>query len=67
MLVAGASMSLLAPMAVQASEYVNLEEINSYSRSDSKTARFDNKTFINITNEDKADINSFEALQRLEI
>ena len=66
MLVAGATMSLLAPMAVQASEYVNLEEINSYSRSDSKTARFDNKTFINSTNEDKADINSIDVLQGIE-
>ena len=36
MLVAGASLSLLAPVAAQASDIVNLEEINSYSRSKTK-------------------------------
>ena len=33
MLVAGASLSLLAPIAAQASDVVNLEEINNYTRS----------------------------------
>ena len=33
MLVAGASLSLLAPVAAQASDVVNLEEMNSYARS----------------------------------
>ena len=36
MLVAGASMSLIAPIAAQASDVVNLEEMNSYSRSQDK-------------------------------
>ena len=36
MLVAGASVSLLAPIAAQASDVVNLEEMNSYSRSTKK-------------------------------
>ena len=36
MLVAGASVSLLAPIAAQASDVVNLEEMNSYSRSTTK-------------------------------
>ena len=53
MLVAGASLSLLAPVAAQASDIVNLEEINSYSRSKTKkSARLDSKTFINSVNED---------------
>ena len=33
MLVAGASLSLLAPVAAQASDVVNIEEMNSYARS----------------------------------
>ena len=36
LLVAGASVSLLAPVAAQASDVVNLEEMNSYSRSTKK-------------------------------
>ena len=36
MLVAGASVSLLAPIAAQASDFVNLEEMDSYSRSTKK-------------------------------
>ena len=47
MLVAGASLSLLAPIAAQASDVINLEEMESYSRSKSSTSRLDNKTFIN--------------------
>ena len=66
MLVAGASLSLLAPIAAQASDSVNLQELNSYSRSNkSRSARFDSKTFINKVNEKTATLkvqqNNFEA------
>ena len=54
MLVAGASLSLLAPIAAQASNVVNLEEMNSYSRSKSKPVKFDSKTFINKVSSDTA-------------
>ena len=54
MLVAGASLSLLAPVAAQASDVVNVEEMNSYSRSQTKSSRLDSKTFINEVSEDLA-------------
>ncbi len=55
MLVAGASLSLLAPIAAQASDVVNLEEMKSYSRSTiNKSSRLDSKTFINEVSEDIA-------------
>ena len=54
MLVAGATMSLIAPIAAQASDVVNLEEMNSYSRSETKSSRLDSKTFINDLSEDLA-------------
>ncbi len=55
MLVAGASLSLLAPIAAQASNVVNLEEMTSYSRSKSKPVKkFDSKTFVNNVNDDTA-------------
>ena len=54
MLVAGASLSLLTPIVAQASD-VNLEEMNSYSRStDKQSSRLDSKTFINEVSEDFA-------------
>ena len=56
MLVAGASLSLLAPIAAQASDVVNLEEMNSYSRSKTKSSRLDSKTFINEVSEDIANL-----------
>ena len=47
MLVAGASLSLITPLVAQASD-VNIEEINSYSRSSkSSNKQFDSKTFSN--------------------
>ena len=46
MLVAGATMSLIAPIAAQASDVINIEEMNSYSRSETKSSRLDSKTFI---------------------
>ena len=54
MLVAGASLSLLAPIASQASNVINLEEIDSYSRSQKKSSRLDSNTFINEVSEDIA-------------
>ena len=56
LLVAGTAMSLIAPIGVQASE-VNLDDLNSYSGSNSSTKRFDSKTFINKVNEDLATLN----------
>ena len=47
MLVAGASLSLMTPLVAQASD-VNIEEMNSYSRSSkSSNKQFDSKTFAN--------------------
>ena len=47
-------MGLIAPIASQASDVVNLEEMNSYSRSQTKSSRLDSKTFINEVSEDIA-------------
>ncbi len=67
MLVAGASLSLLAPVAAQASDVVNIEEINSYSRSQTRSSRLDSKTFINEISEDiailKGRVDGLEAQQ----
>ena len=55
MLVAGASLSLLAPVAAQASDVVNLEEMNSYVRSTkNQSSKLDSNTFINEVSEDLA-------------
>ena len=56
MLVAGASLSLIAPIAAQASDVVNLEEMNSYARSQKKSSRIDSNTFINEVSEDIANL-----------
>ncbi len=56
MLVAGASLSLLAPVAAQASDVINLDEMNSYARSKSNKSRLDNKTFINEVSGDIANL-----------
>ena len=56
MLIASASLSLLAPVATLASDVVNLEEMNSYSRSEKKSSRLDSKTFINEVSEDIANL-----------
>ena len=57
MLVAGATLSLIAPIAAQASDVVNLEEMNSYARSTKKSSsRLDSKTFINEVSEDIANL-----------
>ena len=57
MLVAGATMGLIAPIAAQASDVVNLEEMNSYARSEKKSSRIDSNTFINEVSEDIANLN----------
>ena len=46
MLVAG-HLSLLAPVAAQASDMVNIEEIGNYTRRKKKSSRIDSNTFIN--------------------
>ena len=59
MLVAGTALSLIAPVASQASDAVNLEEMNSYVRSVKKSSsRLDSKTFINDIKDGLANINS---------
>ena len=58
MLVAGATLSLIAPIAAQASNVVNLEEMNSYTRSTKKSSRLDSKTFINEVSDDIAVLNA---------
>ena len=58
MLVAGASLSFLAPIAAQASDVVNIEEMNSYVRSQTKSSKLDSKTFINEVSEDIAILKS---------
>jgi hypothetical protein len=67
MLVAGASLSLLAPVASQASDIVNIEEMDSYARSQSNSSRIDSKTFINEVSEDiailKGRVDGLEAQQ----
>jgi len=56
MLVAGTALSLIAPVASQASETVNLDEINSYVRSESPS--FDSNTFVDEVKEGLAKVNS---------
>ena len=58
MLVAGTALSLIAPVASQASETVNLEEMNSYVRSEKSSPRFDSNTFVNEVKDGLAKINS---------
>ena len=59
MLVAGATVGLLAPLGVQASDVMNLEGMNSYSRSkkSSTKKRFDSRSFVNQINDDLANRN----------
>ena len=55
LLVAGTALSLVAPVASQA-DTVNLEEMNSYVRSEKSNSRLDNKTFVNEVNEEIASL-----------
>ncbi len=67
MLVAGTALSFIAPIAAQASDTINLDGMNSYSRSKKSAIRFDHKTFVNSVNEDiatlKGRIDGLEAQQ----
>ena len=45
-------MSLIAPIAAQASDIVNIEEMTSYSNSNKTSSKLDSKTFINEVSED---------------
>ena len=58
MLVAGTALSLIAPVASKASETINLEEMNSYVRSEKPSSRFDSETFLNDVKDGLATINS---------
>ena len=67
MLVATASLGLIAPVATQASDVINLDGMNDYSRSKKTSNRIDSKTFINDVNEDiavlKGRVDGLEAQQ----
>ena len=54
MLVAGASLSLIAPIAAQASDVINIDGMKDYSRSNNSAKKIDSSTFINETNEELA-------------
>jgi len=56
MLVAGSALSLIAPVASQASEAINLEEMNGFVRSEKASSRLDSTTFINNVSEEIADL-----------
>ena len=56
LMVAGASLGLIAPIAAQASDIVNIEEMNSYARSEKKSSRLDSKTFSSQVSEDIANL-----------
>ena len=56
LLVAGATVGLIAPIAAQASDVVNIEEMNSYTRSQKRSSRLDSDTFINEVSEDIANL-----------
>ncbi len=60
MLVAGASLSLIAPLAAQASD-INTEGMNSYSRSNKSPKRIDSNSFVSQFNNDIATVNELEA------
>ena len=67
MLVATAALGLVAPVAAQASDVINLDGMNDYSRSKKSSNRIDSKTFINDVNEDiavlKGRVDGLEAQQ----
>ena len=61
MLVATAAVGLIAPVAAQASDVINLDGMNSYSRSKKSSKRIDSKTFINEVSDEVAKNNELEA------
>ena len=56
MLVAGAALSLIAPIAAQASDVLNIDGMNDYSRSKKSAKRIDSKTFVTEVNEEIANL-----------
>jgi hypothetical protein len=54
MLVATAALGLVAPVATQASDTINFDGMNDYSKSKKASNKIDSKTFINEVNEDIA-------------
>ena len=67
MLVAGAFLSLLAPISAQASNIVDIDEMSIYATRSKKKSRLDNKTFINQVSENtanfKGDMDSLKVKQ----
>ena len=63
MLVAGTAMSLIAPIAAQASDSINHDGMNSYVRSERNSERIDSKTFVNQVNELATVEDNVDALQ----
>ena len=67
MLVATVATGFIAPIAAQASDVLNIDGINDYSRSKKTAKKFDSKTFISDTNEDiailKGRVDGLEAQQ----
>jgi hypothetical protein len=67
LLVASASLGMIAPIAAQASDVINVDGMNNYSRSNKSANRIDSNTFINETNEDiavlKGRVDGLEARQ----
>ena len=56
MLVATASVGLIAPIAAQASDVLNIEGMNDYKSSSSSAKRFSSESFVNEVNEELATI-----------
>ena len=59
MLVAGATLSLIAPITAQAFDVVNLEEMDSYALSQKRSSRLDSNTFTSEVSEDIAKLEGF--------
>ena len=56
-MVASTALALLTPIAAQATEAVNLDDMDSYRRSSSKVKKFNSNTFANDISEDFATLN----------
>ena len=56
LLVASAAVGFISPLAAQASDTMNLKDMNSYKRSQKSSPRFNNKTFVNEVNEELANL-----------
>ena len=57
MLVATAAAGLFAPVASQASDLLNVDSMNDYSRSKKSAKRINSKTFVTEVNEEIANLN----------